>query len=121
VRRLIAAGWEVDSHTVSHPDLTTVPPRRLRHELVASRAYLRSHFGVPAAYFCYPSGRFDARVEAAVKRAGYRLATTTQPGLAKPSTPFALARIRVEGQDGVAGLLRKLAHPAAMSGPYSGG
>lgn len=118
VRALIASGWEVDSHTVTHPDLTTLTPARLRDELVRSRAFLRSHFGVPVDFFCYPSGRYDATVEAAVRRAGYRLATTTQPGLARPSAPFALDRIRVAGADGVAGLLAKLANPAvASAGP----
>jgi peptidoglycan/xylan/chitin deacetylase (PgdA/CDA1 family) len=121
VRALVADGWEVDSHTVTHPDLTTLPPDRLREELVSSRAWLRRHFHVPVDYFCYPSGRFDATVEAAVKAAGYRLATTTQPGLARPARPFELARIRVDGQDGVAGLLSKLANPQTAQNGYPGG
>jgi peptidoglycan/xylan/chitin deacetylase (PgdA/CDA1 family) len=114
VRALIDAGWEVDSHTVSHPDLTTVGDSQLRQELVASRAYLRKHFGVPADFFCYPAGRFDGRVVAAVKAAGYRAATTTEPGLASPKLPFTLNRIRVDGQDGVGGLMTKLANPTAV-------
>jgi hypothetical protein len=48
--------------------------------------------------FCYPAGRFDARVEAATRAAGYRAATTTQPGIAGPVTDrYALPRIRVSG------------------------
>jgi peptidoglycan/xylan/chitin deacetylase (PgdA/CDA1 family) len=111
VRALVADGWEVDSHTVSHPDLTTLPPARLRTELVKSRSWLRRRFHVPVDYFCYPSGRYDRTVMAAVKAAGYRLATTTQPGLARPNAAFALDRIRVDGTDGVRGLLGKLARP----------
>jgi peptidoglycan/xylan/chitin deacetylase (PgdA/CDA1 family) len=114
VRALIAAGWEVDSHTVTHPDLTTVTDSQLRQELVASRAYLRKRFGVPVDFFCYPAGRFNGRVVAAVKAAGYRAATTTEPGLASPKLPFTLNRIRVDGQDGVGGLLTKLANPTAI-------
>jgi peptidoglycan/xylan/chitin deacetylase (PgdA/CDA1 family) len=114
VRGLIAAGWEVDSHTVTHPDLPTVSDPQLRHELVASRNYLRKRFGVPADFFCYPAGRYDARVVAAVKAAGYRAATTTQPGLASPKAPFELSRIRVTGADGVGGLLRNLASPGGL-------
>src|SRR3954452_2315587 len=114
VRALIDAGWEVDSHTITHPDLTTVSDSQLRQELVGSRAYLRKHFGVPADFFCYPAGRFDSRVVAAVKAAGYRAATTTEPGLASPKLPFTLSRIRVDGQDGVGGLLTKLANPTSV-------
>jgi hypothetical protein len=69
---------------------------------------------VPADFFCYPAGRFDSRVVAAVKAAGYRAATTTEPGLASPKLPFTLNRIRVDGQDGVGGLLTKLANPTSI-------
>jgi peptidoglycan/xylan/chitin deacetylase (PgdA/CDA1 family) len=120
VRALVGAGWEVDSHTVDHPDLTTLSPDRLRYELEASRAFIRRHFGVPADYFCYPAGRFDSGVVAAVRAAGYLGATTTQPGLATPSLRFTQPRIRVEGQDGVSGLLAKLAHPATAAGSSTG-
>jgi peptidoglycan/xylan/chitin deacetylase (PgdA/CDA1 family) len=122
VKALIRAGWEVDSHTVTHPDLTRVTPQQLRDELVNSRSFLRRRFGVPVDFFCYPAGRYDATVEAAVRRAGYRLATTTQPGLANPrGDPLALARIRVSGSDGVSGLMAKLSRPSLASGGYTGG
>ena len=115
VRALIHAGWEVDSHTLTHPDLTHVSGTQLRRELVQSRAFLRGHFGVPVDFFCYPAGRYDATVEAAVRSAGYRLATTTQPGVAGPhGDPFALPRVRVSGSDGVAGLLAKLDNPTSV-------
>jgi peptidoglycan/xylan/chitin deacetylase (PgdA/CDA1 family) len=110
VRRLIASGWEIDSHTLTHPDLTTLDPARLHHELAGSRAALRRRFGVAAAFFCYPSGRFDVAVEAAVRAAGYRAATTTQLGLARPGgDPFALPRVRVNGGERPRTVLRRLA------------
>jgi peptidoglycan/xylan/chitin deacetylase (PgdA/CDA1 family) len=52
VRRLVGAGWEVDSHTITHPDLTTLDAAHLRHELVDSRATIRRRFGVQADFFC---------------------------------------------------------------------
>lgn len=114
VRALIDAGWEVDSHTITHPDLRTVGDSQLRQELVGSRSYLKKHFGVPASFFCYPAGRYDSRVIAAVKAAGYSAATTTQPGLASPKSRFELSRIRIDGPDGVSGLLTKLADPTSI-------
>src|SRR3954447_13891864 len=122
VRTLIRAGWEVDSHTLTHPDLTAVSATQLQHELAGSRAFLRSHFHVPVNFFCYPAGRYDATVEAAVRAAGYRLATTTRPGVAGPhGDPFALPRIRVSGSDGAAGLLAKVRSPSAVSQGGAGG
>jgi peptidoglycan/xylan/chitin deacetylase (PgdA/CDA1 family) len=108
VRELVAAGWEVDSHTVTHPDLTRVEPGRLRSELVRSRALIRRDFGEPADFFCYPAGRYDPSVVAAVKRAGYLGATTTNPGNAGPGQLFTLNRVRVSRSDGVPGFRRKL-------------
>jgi peptidoglycan/xylan/chitin deacetylase (PgdA/CDA1 family) len=88
-----------------------VTDSQLRQELAGSRRYLKKRFGVAADFFCYPAGRYDSRVEAAVKAAGYKAATTTQPGLASPKAPFELSRIRVTGADGVGGLLQNLASP----------
>jgi peptidoglycan/xylan/chitin deacetylase (PgdA/CDA1 family) len=108
VRKLIAAGWEIDAHTLTHPDLTTVDAARLHEEVAGSRAAIRSRFHVPVNFFCYPAGRYDAAVVAAVQQAGYLGATTTNYGLAKPGALYTLARIRVDGSDGVNGLAAKL-------------
>jgi peptidoglycan/xylan/chitin deacetylase (PgdA/CDA1 family) len=108
VRRLVRAGWEVDSHTISHRDLTTLSERALRHEVADSRWMLQRRFHVPARFFSYPAGRYDARVIAAVRAAGYLGATTTQHGLARSGAPFELARVRVNGGEGAPGLRRKL-------------
>jgi peptidoglycan/xylan/chitin deacetylase (PgdA/CDA1 family) len=108
VRRLIDAGWEIDSHTLTHPDLTALDAAALQHEVAGSRETLRQQFGVPVDFFCYPSGRFDARVVAVVKAAGYLGATTTEYGLARPRDVYRLARVRVNGGDGVAAFGAKM-------------
>jgi peptidoglycan/xylan/chitin deacetylase (PgdA/CDA1 family) len=113
VRKLIAAGWEIDAHTLTNPDLTTLSPDRLTQEVAGSRQEIRKRFGVPVEFFCYPSGRYDDGVVAAVKAAGYLGATTTRLGLATPRNLFALSRVRVDGSDGVAGLQHKLAVASA--------
>jgi peptidoglycan/xylan/chitin deacetylase (PgdA/CDA1 family) len=108
VRFLIDAGWEVDSHTLTHPDLTTLDATRLQREVAGSRTELRRLFHVPVEFFCYPSGRYDSAVLAAVRSAGYLGATTTRYGLATPSEAYTLARVRVNGSDGLSGLAAKL-------------
>lgn len=110
IRELLRAGWELDSHTLTHPDLTTVGPTQLRRELVVSRQRLRRAFGVPVDAFCYPAGRYDAQVQAEVRAAGYRAATTIGPALAAPSDDrTALPRIRVEATATPAELLARVA------------
>jgi peptidoglycan/xylan/chitin deacetylase (PgdA/CDA1 family) len=107
VRRLIAAGWEIDAHTITHPDLTTLDASSLRHEVSGSRAALRRDFGVPVDNFAYPAGAHDAAAEAAVRAAGYRTAVTTEPGLAHmDGEPTTLPRVRVNGTDTAAAVLQ---------------
>lgn len=97
VKRLIKQGWTVDSHTITHPDVTTLDAAALKQELEGSKAEIKTKFGVTAKFFCYPAGRNDATSRAAVKDAGYLGATTTQPGIAARSDdPFALPRIRID-------------------------
>jgi peptidoglycan/xylan/chitin deacetylase (PgdA/CDA1 family) len=102
VRELIADGWEIDAHTLTHPDLTAVDDTRLWHEVDGSRLALRRRFHVPVDFFCYPAGRYDARVVRAVRKAGYLGATTTAYGLARPPGYYTLDRIRVAGSESVA-------------------
>lgn len=100
VREMVAAGWELGSHTVDHPDLTTLDPTALAEELTRSRRILRRRFGVPVTHLCYPAGRYNDAVVAATEAAGYTTATTTDPGLAESSDPYRLKRIRVNRGDG---------------------
>jgi peptidoglycan/xylan/chitin deacetylase (PgdA/CDA1 family) len=120
VRALVRSGWEVDAHTMTHPDLTRTYGERLRYEVATSRKWIRSHFGVPVNFFCYPAGRHDPHVVAAVKAAGYTAATTTSAGIAAPSqSQYELPRIRVNAGDDLGGLERNLR--AAASGDTSRG
>jgi peptidoglycan/xylan/chitin deacetylase (PgdA/CDA1 family) len=109
IRDLIGDGWELDSHTFTHPDVTTLDAAGLKREISDSRRWLQQHFDVPVNFFCYPAGAYDAAAIAAVKAAGYEGATTTEEGLASPSgDPFTLKRIRVGPGDETAGLAEKL-------------
>ena len=108
VRALVRAGWEIDAHTISHPDLTTLDIAALMREVAGSRRIIRRQLHVPVDFFCYPAGRYDAAVIAAVRRAGYLGATTTNYGLAQPSDLFTLERVRVNGSDGVNGFAAKM-------------
>ncbi len=61
-----------------------------------TRTRLRRLYGAPVAWFCYPSGRYNASVVAAVRAAGFVGATTVAVGWARPGDdPFALPRLRV--------------------------
>lgn len=120
VRRLIAAGWEIDAHSMTHADLAATGGAALRHEVAGSRQAIRRLFGVTPRFFCYPAGRYDAETIAAVEAAGYEGATTTRFGLASPTAGrFTLARVRIDRGDGARGLMRKLATLGLPTSPQA--
>jgi Ca2+-binding RTX toxin-like protein len=108
VQRMINHGWEVDSHTMSHPTLPGLSTSALDYQIGDSRSLLRRTFHVPVNFFCYPAGLYDASVIAAVERAGYLGATSTENGLARWDDRWTLDRVRVSNGDGVAGLAAHL-------------
>jgi len=115
LRRMAASGWEIDAHTLTHPNLTTLDDANLERQVMGSREVLEETLRVPVDFFCYPIGRYDDRVIAAVKAAGFLGATTENPGLASPDDLFQLARIRVSGSDSASTLearLQALGEPA---------
>ena len=71
LRALHADGWEIGSHTVTHPRLTTTDEERLAFELGASRAAVEAALGEPCPSIAYPYGDVDARVVEAAALAGY--------------------------------------------------
>jgi peptidoglycan/xylan/chitin deacetylase (PgdA/CDA1 family) len=108
IRALLAANWELDSHSLTHAYLPGLSARRLRAEVSRSRRILRRAFHVPVNFFCYPTGAYNGRVVSATRAAGYQGATTTEHGLASHREPYTMDRIRISRGDGVAGLARKL-------------
>jgi peptidoglycan/xylan/chitin deacetylase (PgdA/CDA1 family) len=108
VEAMIEAGWELAAHTIHHLDLTELDPAQLREEVAGSRAILRREYGVPVDNFCYPAGRFDPTVIAAVKAAGYLGATTEIRGYASRDRPYELSRFEILGSSGIEGLAADL-------------
>jgi len=108
VKAMVAAGWEIASHTVDHSDLTTIGTEELEFEVDQSRKLLQREFQVPVKNFCYPAGEYDPAVIAASEAAGYVGAMTEIPGFATSEEPYELARFEILGSTGVEGLAADL-------------
>lgn len=74
LRSLASAGWEVGSHTATHPHLTQADDATLEDELRRSKAACEQHLRSPCESLAYPYGDVNARVVAATARAGYSAA-----------------------------------------------
>jgi peptidoglycan/xylan/chitin deacetylase (PgdA/CDA1 family) len=101
VRELDRAGTlRFGAHTVTHPILATLGDGAARREVAGCKAALEARLGHPAPAFCYPAGLFGARERALVAQAGFRLATSCEPGVNTVTTdPLALRRIQIDRRD----------------------
>jgi peptidoglycan/xylan/chitin deacetylase (PgdA/CDA1 family) len=72
--RLSSLGWEIGSHTRSHPRLTQLENEELLEELAGSREDCEHNLGVPCHSVAFPYGDTNARVVAATDAAGYTAA-----------------------------------------------
>jgi peptidoglycan/xylan/chitin deacetylase (PgdA/CDA1 family) len=65
------AGWEVGSHTRTHPRLTNLDDSAMRDELAESRREIAANLSAPCETVAYPYGDVDERVADAARNAGY--------------------------------------------------
>lgn len=96
--RLREEGWEIGSHTHSHPRLTALDDGALTRELARSRRECEQRLGVPCRSLAYPYGDHDERVVAAAGTAGYETACTL-PARLHPPVPLRWPRIGVYAAD----------------------
>lgn len=71
LRELAAAGWEIGSHSHTHPHLTSLSDSELAVEMAESRRVCEQQIGAPCTSIAYPYGDTDERVAAASRSAGY--------------------------------------------------
>ena len=62
VQALYASGQEIGSHTVTHPDLTTISPTAMDSELQTSQSFLQQLLGTPVANFASPYGAYNNQI-----------------------------------------------------------
>lgn len=98
LRGISADGVEIGSHTISHPHLTSLSDADLLREVRDSRTRLEDELGRPCRFFAYPYGDHDARVQAALRGAGYEAAFALAAG-ADRGERFALPRIDLYRRD----------------------
>jgi peptidoglycan/xylan/chitin deacetylase (PgdA/CDA1 family) len=99
LRQLDGAGWEIGSHTCSHPFLSRLGEAELERELGESRRRLEQELHRPCRSLAYPYGDYDERVARAAEAAGYETACIVPRRLTRPA-PFAWPRIGVYHANG---------------------
>ena len=80
-------GFDIGSHTVSHPWLPGLDADEVKRELVDSRVALEELLDRPIHTLAYPTGGWSPAVRATAGEAGYRVAITVDRGLNTVRTP----------------------------------
>lgn len=78
LRSFLNQGFEIGAHTVTHPILTELDVAGLSREICGSKQLMEDQLGQEVRMFCYPRGRYDARVLGIVQQAGFFGARTTR-------------------------------------------
>ncbi len=74
LRDLLAAGWEIGSHSMTHAALTVASADAIRREVSDSKKLLEDRLGCAVRAFSYPFGVLSARLVHEVREAGYEVA-----------------------------------------------
>lgn len=91
---LADGGWEIGSHTRTHPRLTQLDDERLAVELGESRDECTRRLGRPCQTIAYPYGDVDERVADAARLVGYRAGAALSSSLVRLG-PYRYPRIGV--------------------------
>ena len=108
LEQLRDAGWEIASHTCSHPYLPELGDAELLRELTESRARLRELLGTAGRTVAYPFGAEDSRVREAARAAGYEAAAGMRPG---PPSRWCWPRVGIYPVDGMTARFRLKSSP----------
>jgi peptidoglycan/xylan/chitin deacetylase (PgdA/CDA1 family) len=93
ITELAKAGMAVGFHTLHHRRLVDLDGEGLRRALADGREALEAAIGRRVDLLAYPHGKADARVAAAARTAGYRMAWTGWPRPVRSADdPFLLGR-----------------------------
>jgi len=105
LRLLREGGFEVGSHTRSHPLLPALPSGAVADEIAGSRQDLETAVGSPVRFFAYPWGKHDGPNREAVRSAGYAAAFATgDRSVDERSDVLAIPRVHIGGNASVARL-----------------
>jgi peptidoglycan/xylan/chitin deacetylase (PgdA/CDA1 family) len=108
VGELAEYGWEIGSHTHTHPHLPELNDADIRDELATSRDELTRRLGRPCESIAYPYGDVNDRIEDLTRRAGYRTGAAL-PGSFRHLNVHRYARMGLYHNDGPARFWLKVA------------
>jgi peptidoglycan/xylan/chitin deacetylase (PgdA/CDA1 family) len=117
LRELVAAGWDLGAHSMTHPDMSTLPYDACLREMIDSKRTLEELVGLSVETFAYPFGSYSPAAVAAARAAGFTAAVSTGEG---DNRRYSLRRAMIGTADAFPTAFLKAAavsHPMLSSRP----
>ena len=110
LKEMTAKGMEIAAHTRSHARLPELDARSITDEIEGSKKDLEDILGLTVDSFAYPYGLFNDNCVEAVRKAGYKVACTTQTGWFGSETDLLrVRRVGIFSDDNLSAFARKVA------------
>lgn len=123
IRDLARGGFEIGSHSHSHPQLDTLTVREAEDEIRRSREVLEEGLGSRVTSFAYPHGYYSTRIRELIRANGYTAGCSVKHALShRADDPLALGRVVVSADTAAhrfAAWIDGRELPAAWSGERS--
>ncbi len=109
VKALHAAGWDIMSHTRTHPYLPLHTAKSQTDEIAGSKAAIERHLGTEVTAIAYPYGLRSEETMKLAKQSGYVYAFTFDDGWTSSSqNPYLLKRLFISGDMDLAAFQHKM-------------
>jgi peptidoglycan/xylan/chitin deacetylase (PgdA/CDA1 family) len=102
LREMQAHGMEIQSHTMTHPHLETLPAEAIQTELRYSRAIIENELKTSVDFISFPNGSYNEMVIRAAAEAGYAGSCTSDFGYFNLAAGrFCIPRIAIRSSHGI--------------------
>ncbi len=120
ITEMSEAGLDIQSHSVTHPNLCHLKFEQVREEIQASKEEIEQRLGKAVTLFAYPYGEFTPEIERVVEELGFVGAVTLAVGRTRSGdAPFSLKRMNVTEVSRVSDGTRMLFFRCCVSGTAS--
>lgn len=90
----------IGSHTMTHPDLSTLPDEEAMREPVESKEHLQQNLRREVQLFAFPHGVWNEAIVGQCRRAGYQRAFSIDPTVSRSgSSNYVTGRVLVDPSD----------------------
>jgi peptidoglycan/xylan/chitin deacetylase (PgdA/CDA1 family) len=98
IKRLLKNGWEIGSHTRTHPNMDILTKTQIKEEILVSKKELEGQIKRKIVSIAFPKGRYNKFALKTVKDGGYELCLTMNDGIIDHNSDLLqLPRIGVDG------------------------